>query len=225
MFCTMISCERERPYQRVAIGSYLADPAAPLLHIFVTGENGHYLGDFIIADRVSVIPKPPGHSSLAIRCVLNGARAFAAAKESGEALLYMEDDIELGERWVSRLAACVDETQASCGSDFVLALFAMYAPRAPNHKRVAPYHPSDFYGLQACYFSRSVVPIVADAAAANVNSNKVLPTDLLVKSVMSNNKIPLRQTRPHLAQHWGDMSSVDQRMRVMRSAHYRGEEP
>lgn len=218
----MISCEREQAYQRVAIGSYLADSAAPLLHVFVTGENGHYLDDFVVADRVSISPEPSDAPSASVRCVLNGARAFAAAKEADQALLYMEDDIELGQEWVSRLTACVDEMESSCGSDFVLALFAMYAPRAPNHKRVAPYNPGDFYGLQACYFSRNVVPRFADASVVNINSGGVLPTDMMVKNVLRENRIPLRQSRPHLAQHWGDVSAVGQYVRVMRSGHYKG---
>lgn len=221
MFCTMISCERERPYQHVSIGSYLADPDAPNLHVFVTGENARYLDDSI-TDRVIVSAKPCDDPSLPIRCVLNGARAFAAAKESDQALLYMEDDIELGKQWVSRLSACVDEMKSHCGDYFVLALFTMYAPKAPDHTCIAPYHPSDFYGLQACYFSRDAVAVVANATVTNIKSGRALQTDMLVKTVVGDNKIPLRQTRPHLAQHMGDISSVSQHVRVMRSAHYRG---
>lgn len=217
----MISCEREHPYHKLAVASYLADQGAPTLHVFVDGHRHDYLRDACDMKRTIIFSKPCSAPTRQGRCLVNMARALEAMPFRG--LLFLEDDVELGVNWCERLKATAEEAEALTGPLFVLALFSVGAPAAPRHRRTAPYHPSNFFGTVALFFSKDALPIFAAAFVEEVNRKSWLAADMLVKRVIQERRdIHLLHTHPHLAEHRGDFSHIGQYERVLRAGGFKG---
>jgi len=217
MFCGMISCERKRPYFQEAVATFLADDSAPMLHLFLDADDAEYLGAVAGAPGVVVQKgRCPGPSPSA-RCVQNTAKVFQAAADANDSLLFLEDDSKLCKRWVNQLKLAVNEAREAEGKKFMLALFSAVSPKAPAHKYTAPYHPSDYYGMVACYFPSAIVPMFSYICAREVTKSNPLASDMLVKRALWDRRIPICMTNPSLSDHMGDFSHINGHERIIRA--------
>lgn len=215
----MVSCERKpHNYAKQSLRHFRAGGDLPIV-VFVDGDDDSYLGEH---DGVTTVVGPVSSGRDAgspnwrayDRCRLNTVRAVRQTPEGAD-LLLLEDDIALSVNWQSRLQHAMGYCRDRFGARFVLSLYAATKP-GRREGPVARYHYRDYYGNIAVVLSSEAV-----VCFRKVAENTTVPSDMIVKEMLWKTRIPLRQTRPNLAQHLGDVSTTGSR-RIIRSASFRG---
>jgi hypothetical protein len=211
----MISCERQPSYVEGAIRSFRKGSDMPLT-VFVDGDDSHYVGSCAGVQVVAGAVAPPD-TKVGVRCRVNTLRALRSVPRCHDAL-FLEDDVLLASDWHRRLQPALDHCRESFGRRFVLALYAATRPLRRDGP-VAGYSHRDFCGNVAVVLSSNAIDEVLWLA-----ERSSVPSDMLVKQMLRETRMELRQTEPNLAQHVGDVSTTGV-TRIIRSASFKDREP
>ena len=212
----MVSCDRQPNYAQHSVRHFRAGSDMPLV-VFVDGDDDAYLGKHEnVTTIVEPVTKGTDVSSWRAydRCRVNTIRAVQSVPKGAD-LLLLEDDIALRRDWGVMLSAALAQCHGRFGRDFVLSL---YSATKPGRKEglLAGYHYRDYYGNIAVVLSSGAVEKFLEVA-----KHTNVPSDMIVKEMLWRTRIPLRQTKPNMAQHLGDVSTTGLH-RVIRSASFRG---
>ncbi|HEV8323278.1 MAG TPA: hypothetical protein VG389_16800 [Myxococcota bacterium] len=206
----LCTCAREHSYAPATIRSAsAADPggwsgAAHRLAI-VDGHDGRYLGG---TPRTAEM-KVRTHKGEPLGAYGNVARALAAGAESGaDAVVLLEDDLELAPGWLTALARLGFSHVAPYFPRYFISGYVPYvlAPR-PSCRWLADYDVP-FYASCCLFLPRDVAADLAAALHRGAGQADHEPADLTIARAAKDLGLRIFATVPSVAQHVGDASTL-----------------
>jgi hypothetical protein len=155
-------------------------------------------------DRMEAFPAPEG-KRVHHRYNTNYHRALATERDPGKSLLVFEDDLSFTLHWLQKLVRELERIDPEGGREFMMTLYSSFP--FVGHGGLDRVPHGCFYGTQAMYYPRTLVPKLAFFFHFMGVANFGAPGDLVVRGYCEKEGTVLLRTRHSLVQHEGAVTT------------------